>query len=252
MTFILALIALWHALWFNPQMFPFPGNLPFSSGGPTITQVGTTQTAHASGSNPATTTGINTTGATMLAVTMTNGNTCAASTLVDSNSNTWHNLLGSSGGIPGGADTCIWYAYDKAGAALVVGASHTVTGTGNYTTVAFTAWSGTTAGHVDPFDVQNNTGSTASGACPCIVQPGSTGTLAGSGELVITTVGTNGGTSMTISSPFTATGVQDYSGGANYGNAMGYYVAPSTAALNPTWTEASGTTGMGATIVAFK
>jgi hypothetical protein len=33
MTIFLALSTLWHALWFNPQMFPFPGNRPLSGGG---------------------------------------------------------------------------------------------------------------------------------------------------------------------------------------------------------------------------
>ena len=36
MTLFLALSTLWHALWFSPQMFPFPGNPPVSGGGFTI------------------------------------------------------------------------------------------------------------------------------------------------------------------------------------------------------------------------
>ena len=137
-----------------------------------ISQVSTAHTASASSTTPATTTGFDTSTATLLVVTVANSgvDSCTATTVTDSNSNTWNHLTNQTAG--NGVTQCIWYSYNKSGGALVVGASHTVTVTGNFPSVVFTAWANTATGATNPYDsTAGNPGATNTSSST--LQPGS-------------------------------------------------------------------------------
>lgn len=210
----------------------------------TISQVGTTATASHSGIGTATTVGIDTTGATLLVITVSGNNPCDSSTVTDSKSNTWHVSLVAN--LPDGDSNCIWYAYDKSGSPLVVGSGHTVSVNNAFVAITFSAWKGTLTGS-DPLDAANsnngNSGLTT-------VQPGSISPTY-KNELVITTMAAGGGTAYTIDSPFTVGGSLLFSSGNFFGNAMAYSVQTDKTVANPTW-SAGGSTTLGATIASFR
>src|SRR2546425_1244311 len=111
-----------------------------------VALVNSTHMESNSDSPPATTSTIDSTGATLLVVwtSQYNYNSATQSTISDSKGNNWHAVANyGSGGLPNGA---FWYAYDSgSGAALQVGTGHTVTINTHFWigALTFAAFSGT-------------------------------------------------------------------------------------------------------------
>lgn len=200
-------------------------------------------TATAGASVTATTAGINTTGATLLVATVqTLDADSTLNTMADSNGNTWHHLANSvSSGIGSGS---IWYAYDKSGGSLVVGAGQTFSyGPATYPDIQVMAFSGTLTGS-DPFDQQNNTSTNGS----TTAQPGSI-TPTQANETVVTQISGNWTTSININSGLNITDSQEY--GSFMGGAAAYITQTTAAAINPTWMFGNGPNA-GVSIASFK
>ena len=224
----------------NP--LPGPHLIPSAS---SIVQVGTTATAQ--GAATATTAGFTTTGATLLVITVAGDADITTATVSDSNGNTWHSRQDQTSA---GALNCgMWYAFDKSGGALVTGAGHTATVTLTNVGFTFSAFSGTLAGHVDPYDsTAGQSGATASGVLN--VQPGSI--TAAAGSLVVTAFGANAGAgnASSISSPYIIGGSIAASGSVK-GSAIGFSTNVTT--TNPTWTATGFVAAFPtATIASFK
>lgn len=205
-------------------------------------------TVSASGATTGTTAGINTTGATLLIITVSGGASISTAAVSDSNGNSWHPRLNEAGS--SSENNGIWYAFDKSGSALVTGAGHTATVALANVGFTFSAFSGTLPGHVDPYDsTAGESGATT--AAGTTIQPGSITPAAGS--LVVTafiTGGTNSASS--ISTAFTLAGQAAGVSGTNFGSAMGFDImSPFPVAVNPTWTNGALST-IGATIASFK
>jgi len=109
--------------------------------------------------------------------------------------------------------------------APTVGSGHTFSTTSDYCTISAIAFSGASA---SPLGSQN--GGTGS------LQPGSI-TPGANGSVVITAIGSSDGSSTTIPSlagGFTSYGVSCFGDHAMLG--LAWYVQPTAAAINPTWT----------------
>lgn len=189
----------------------------------------------------------NTTGASLLIATVSDGCTSCTYTISDALGNTWHPLTVSSSS---NARAQIFYAWDHGGTALSTG-SDTFYCTGSsgssYPYCIVTTFSGTQTTS-SPFDQQGNNNSGAGGLT--FMTTGSvTPTVAN--ELVISVISTNlnAGT-YSLTSPFNIAAQSPLVGGVNYGGAQGYYIAPSTAAQNPTWTLLNGVSGQLSTATA--
>lgn len=194
-----------------------------------------------------TTPGVDTTGASLLVIGaadyFTDITTC---TVTDSNSNTWHHLSNQPGDT--NTETALWYAWDKAGASLVVGSEHTVTITCTmpYLGLTFAAYSGTLT-TADPFDVQNGSGATTfstSGQLGSVTPSQNT-------SLIVTIVTANTGSTCTVDSSYTVTDCRPWQSGVNEMAAQAYLVQTSATATNPTWSIVGGTSAIAA-IAAFK
>lgn len=176
--------------------------------------------AHASGTNSATTIGIDTTAADLIVISATADNTICP-TPTDSQNNTWTQLTSTT--YPGGSYACnrMWYKISPA-----TNSSHTFTlsSTGNAPRIQVMTFSGATGG----FDVEN--GNTFNGTSFV------TGNVTPSqdNELVITSAGqgANGPGFASINSGFTL-----LSTGGAYG--MAYIIETTATAKNPTWTNTS-------------
>ncbi len=195
--------------------------------------------ASAASASSVTTSGINTSGATLLVV-VANNYAAAPPAITDSLGNTWTALTVHAGT---NARTQIVYAVNP-----TVGASQTFTGTGgSYPTIFVTAWSGTlTTSAV--FDAQSGAGATdTTHSTPGSITP------AGSGELFITGVAAANSNSLSFSaSPGGFTNIDTQPTGLTYtGGAIAYVVNSGSGALNPTWTVTNGD-GPGSAMAAFK
>jgi len=184
----------------------------------------------ASGASP-TTAGINTSGATLLVVSMS----CfggASSAPTDSNGNTWHEAKA----ILSGNESSLWYAYDKSGSALVVGAGQTFSGGSNIFGLEVEAFSGTLTGS-DPLDQTNG----ALDSAPLASwQPGSI-TPGANNEVVISYAGVFNGSGIAVDSSMTITDKYDFAGGISYQQGLAYIVQTTAAAINPTWSNLQST-----------
>lgn len=194
-----------------------------------------------------TTTGFDSTGATLLVIIAHYWGAPAAYTFSDSYGNTWHQL--TVYGSPYNCLVVIAYAYDKAGAALSLGANHLFTiadAYDSYEAITVSAWKGTLAGHVDPFYAEN--GGTF-GSSPR--QPGNLSAFA-AGDLFIS--GCSEGNSYVYGpsiAPVTWTITDAVYDGSNMGGGHAYLLAPDLSAVNPTWTWTS-STALVANIATFK
>lgn len=187
--------------------------------------------------NTATTTGVNTTGANFLSITINcynvTGPALIAATITDTYSNTW---IACTPVINGGeANTIIFFAYNA-----IVGTGHSVsvTLTANFPGIVFGAYSGVKSSG-NPLDQQNGA---TSGAGATSVQPGSI-TPSVSGCLIISSLGQSGGgfTGLSVNSGFTVADSMNYSSGVNESNAQGYLIQSVAAPINPTWSTATST-----------
>lgn len=183
-----------------------------------------------------TTPGIDTTGATLLVITMVEGNT-GNSPPTDSKGNTWIPLTRQSATFGG---VIIYYAIPTAGTS---GTGHTFTSTSVSGNLFVAAFSGTAA---SPLDVQTGAVSNAAtSAAPGTLTP------AQNGELVISAYSID--SVRTVSVPAGYINIQEsaFIGGTSYGGGMAYQVQTTALGTNPnrTWTSAA---NAGAAAVSFK
>lgn len=222
---------------FSPGTF-----VPRSAGGSPVTLVVSCPLVGVVSSSPATTASCNTTGATLLVVSIAYTNLSATYTISDSKSNTWTCLTAKSQVGDGGTQLC--YAFSP-----TVGTSHTFSvaispSTSQRATIGAMAFNNTLSGS-GVFDQQTG-GTGASTTCAA----GSL-TPAVAGELFVTGLTGNGlsATSLTINSSYTIP-----TGGTNtatWDSGMAYFVDSTTTAQNPTWTIA-GDSILSCTHAAFK
>ncbi len=194
--------------------------------------------AKVQGASGGTTGSIDTTGATLLVVSVSYAKG-GARTISDNKSNTWTQLTAKGDG--SFMDETFYYAANP-----TVGTGHTFTVGGGALNQSLTvaAFSGVIAS--SPFDKQNGfgTGSTVSS-----IQPGSSGTPTGSASsLIVCGLGTVWTSSVTIDSSFTILQQNPFVGGTAYGNAIAW--KESTTAENPTYTATSGTSIATAAVIA--
>ena len=171
----------------------------------------------------ATSTGINTSGATLLTAYLVDGDAGVAPALSDSKGNSWTLAVT-------GQDLYFYYACT----ALSVGAGHTFTisAGGGLNTANIQAWSGFTCPHDKTSISGHNFAST--------IQPGSI-TPSANGELLVTGLYTaNTMPPFTINSGFTVlVSIPGFTGGFGNGMAVAYLEQMTAAAINPTWTLGS-------------
>jgi hypothetical protein len=192
------------------------------------------------GGGDVTTSGINTTGATLLLAAVADYQASAARTVTDSKGNTWTPLTVYA--VSGDARIQLHYAIPG-----TVGSSHTFSTNGGglaYPTICIQAWSGADA---TPFDVENGASDATTGTS---FQPGSV-TPSNNDSLVITGLSLSGGTAIGIDSGFTIAGSVNYSVGNHFGGHMAYLVQGAAAAVNPTWSW-TGVSKRAAAIAAFQ
>lgn len=209
---------------------------------PAIALVVSTRAVSADGTGAIVTTpGVDTTGATLLVVVVTDWPNTGPSGIADSKGNTWHALTSQTTT----SRNRILYAWDHGGSALSVGSGHTVSTTsGNFQTINFLAFSGTRTSS-DPLGQQNGTTANASSVSPGSITP------ATNGEVVIAGLGGDGSNTLSINSGFTITDQDPFVGGAHFGGAAAYFVQSTAAAINPAW-SASGAFNAAVTIASFK
>lgn len=238
--FALAWFFFWSFL-HSGQSLPFPGPGGVAAPPVMISLVAHVGFGNPNGSGSATSSALNTTGATLL-VMSAEANT--SQSVSDSNGNSWNGLTEQC--YPNAGDCAnfnfrMYYVYNP-----TVGSSQTFTCTGPYAYCTVTAWSGTsTASSV--LDAQN--GATA------LTQSLSTGSVTPSttNELIISAWGAN-------AHPLTGIAV---SGGLSIldGQNLSTYAGPSydaylidsgSSAIDPAWSITSAAVGMTATVAAFK
>lgn len=196
--------------------------------------------AAVAGANGGTTGAINTTGATLLVVAISES-AGGQVTVSDNKSNTWTVLTGQDGSQP---DSRIYYVANP-----TVGAGHTFTSTGGstFSVLSVAAFSGVVT--TLPFDQQN--GSSAAPYSNTTAKPGSI-TPTQDNEVVVCGFGTvsDPGT-LTIDSGFAITNQTPFTGGTNYGGALAYLIQSTAAAVNPEW-GFTGTVNGSIVIASFK
>lgn len=173
--------------------------------------------------NSVTTASINTTGASILVAGIVDYQAVSVGTMSDSKSNTWNRLTETY--IVG--RVVIYYSINP-----TVGSGHTFTytNTGAYPAIAVGAFSG--AKLTSPFDQEGNI---SDGSGSGSVQYG-TITPTESNELWVAILGLDASSSTpTIDSSFTRAEFKNYSGGVNFGIALGYFIQGAASALAPTW-----------------
>ena len=170
----------------------------------------------------ATTSAIDTTGATLLVAVMGNIDN-AAVVPTDSKGNTWTALTKRSG--DNSSEGQIYYSIPT-----TVGTGHTFTtsgGTSNYCSMCVAAFADTNA---SPYEAESGAANAS--------QPGSL-TPAGNGSLLVAGIGYYTGDPSTINSSFTVAEYQNSGAGVNFGSGLAYLIQTTAAAVNPTWTGVS-------------
>jgi hypothetical protein len=199
--------------------------------------------AHTSGggaSSP-TSAAIDTSGATLLVVTV-NTYGGAAVTVGDSRSNAWTRAVTQSNGPD--ATVSIYYAWQN----LALSSAHTVTlsGSGVYAGYTFAAYSGT-----------KTTGNPLDATSASVWSGGSTGQTAAftpmaAGETIVTSVapGYPGTTPFSIDTGFSVVDQVAGAGGVNVPNASGYLFQSAAAAVAPLWSWSGSSYTGGAGVIA--
>ena len=195
-----------------------------------------------------TSTGMNTTGASLLVVEVSFYYSASLGSIsVSSTSNAsgnWHALTAfGSGGNAGYSQ--FFYCY---GPTTGTSEIFTVSGAADYYGINAAAFSGTSTTSA-VYQSGSNTGATSGASAVATIQPGSV-TPAQSGSLIVTgfASGQSASTSVSIDSGFTSVAYQHNGSGTDSGFA--YLVQSGTAAVNPTWTP-SATTDLSASIAVF-
>jgi hypothetical protein len=181
--------------------------------------------AGSSGGTGVTTTGINTTGASLIVLAIAYYPTVGVATPTDSvGGNTWNALPAYGNQNP---YIKMYYAINPK-----TGTSQTFTESDgqNYPAICVLAFNGTVT--TNGFDTQNGTTTSAS-------TPISTGSITPTynNEVLVSSLGAGGGSSYTIDSSFTipAGGTLDFSGGNYWGIGIAYLIQTTATAENPTW-----------------
>lgn len=192
-------------------------------------------------SNGFTSSSINTTGADLLIVGLSEGGGVNNGTIFDSKGNSWGKLTQA---INNGKSSELWFAWNP-----IVGTGHTfsVTGTTDFPALCVAAFSGSQTTS-SPFDVQNSANAlSASTLATGSITPGS------ANELVVTCLQSDGqGLAATISGGFT---VLDSTTDASFGHqsaSFAYLIQTTATAANPTWTRPSGSSTITANIASFR
>lgn len=204
-------------------------------------------TAASANSNDVTTGTINSTGATLLVLLVSDYNGGGAVVAGDisetgATANTWAPLTNQLSGGGLGLNFKIFYVNNPN-----TNASHTfkVTKTGGYPVIHVYAFAGTDT--TTAFDSQE-AGSGTAGATT--IKPGSV-TPSGNGFLLITGFADNTTLTATIDSSFNTPTRTNSGGGTNVGIATSYYIQPTAGAVDLTWTS-SASTEMASRVAVFK
>lgn len=180
---------------------------------------------HASGAglNGLTTPNIDTSGASLLVVVLSDYQGATIGTLTDSNNNTWTKLTSHANASLERAT--IYYC-----ASPIVGSGHnfTYSGTGTFAALAALAFSGAS---ISPFDFEN--GATAASATSL-----ATGSVTPPEDDCLIIAGLSGLQTATINAGFTISDQVAFSGGVNLNLAAAYLIQTTAGAVNPTfsWT----------------
>ena len=199
----------------------------------------TSSSAH--GGNPTSTSGIDTTGATLLiaaAAYFTGGND--PPTITDNKSNTWNGLTAYATG--SNSKVKIYYSFPSS-----VGSSHTITSDGSFQSIGFMAFSGLTPS----FDAGKDSGNgTTSGNS---IQPGSL-TPSQDNCLLISAFefGTNTNDISAIDSSFIAPINPEGAGSGSFRLALAYKIQTSASGENPTWSTGGSADQMSTALAVFK
>lgn len=189
--------------------------------------------------NGATSSALNTTGASLLIVSIGQYDVGSDVTLSDSKGNTWTKLT-----VQSNFDTRSWIAYCIN---PTVGSGHTFTiaGSNSYSFATIGAFVGTAVSTT--FRSQNNANSTIANS----IQPGSV-TPDADGQLIWTGFCGFVNASSTIGSGFTITDQQAGNSGTCYGGAGAYLIQGTAAAVNPTWSTNDAANDSTANIAVFE
>lgn len=201
--------------------------------------------AQYTGSDPFTSSSINTTTANFIAIVIADYGQIPAETVSDSKGNTYTALTGKTTGA-GGAGARIYY---KANPTVGTGHTFTIAST-SFSSFCVAAFSNVKT--TSPFDVEN--GNTATGGPTTIttgsITPGATNELLFSGLAIQT--GTSEGTT-SINNSFTITDQILFGASpGNMGVTCSYLVDSASSAINPAWTMNAGTGAQAAVIAAFQ
>lgn len=176
-----------------------------------------------------TTAAIDTTGATLIVVSLSRDVNTNATNFSDSKGNTWRLLNYYD---QGAVRNMMYYCVPTS-----VGSGHTFSNSGsfNYSTLAVAAFSGNA-----PFLIEDRL--SASGNSATTVLPGSI-TPSQDNTLVVTTCAFSGtgSTPLSINGGFTKNEEIDFSSGNYYGNGIAHLIQTTAAAANPTWTKTGAT-----------
>lgn len=181
------------------------------------------------GQDGGTTTGIDTTGSSLLIASIEGHFPSSANdpTLSDSKGNTWAKLTGSYDGVAGFGTVSYYCLVPTVGTGHTFTFTSNPTGTGCFPCCQVSAWSGVSA-----FDKQG--ASTGSSAVTATVTP------AQNGALVYTAFSNNTNSITSVSSPFTTIDINQLTGGTNYAGANAYFIQTTIAGISATWATATG------------
>jgi hypothetical protein len=185
---------------------------------------------------------INTTGATLLVMSLSVLGSGSSRTVSDNKGNTWVQITQQ---VNGNNNVTLYYVQNP-----TVGTGHTFSGAGTWPTIIVQAFAGTdTTAAVDQFNHATN-------GAALTVQPGSI-TPTANGEVLVTAAVCGNAQiegNDAITDSFVITDVFYYVSSVAVDVVMAYRVQPTAAAINPTWTLSSGTNcaNTSAVIASFK
>lgn len=210
-------------------------------GGGGITFLVGTSAASGTSGNGVTTGAIDTTGADLLVVLVSDYSGGSTRTVSDSKANSWTPQSGDANG--GAARARLYWCKPSS-----VGSGHTFTdlSTSNYATIVVGAFSGT---HATPFDVEST--GTGTNVDPATASAGSITPSLPNG-LVIAGVAVDTSSATAIDSSFIVVDtIVPQSSGNNQSGGMAYKIQTTAVPVNPTWTLTA-PNAWAATIASFK
>lgn len=165
---------------------------------------------------------IDTTGASLLIIHISQYTVPASITPSDSKGNTWVGLTAITGSE---AEGRLWYVVNP-----TVGTNHTFTasGIGVFSIAQIAAFSG--ANTSAPFDQETGAADAGTSGQPGSITPSENDCLLVTGLALA-----NAGSTASINSSFTITDQEQYEGGVNEGGGLAYLIQTSASAVNPAW-----------------